>query len=644
MKKFKKLIFFGDFLSSVTSTSDFIFEIISVPVRQAMGLSLDYGISLRNSISAKFDLNKFKKLANVACEESPEILWSSTFHEMPQDAVEYIISKINSDELFFCFDMPPWLEKLFNTKNISYIDIRISPINFGSDLYVAINSNDEDIKSRLEVFSVPEQEIYLEASIMGANVRAHLKRLKEGHRHQIPDLENTIIYVPQDPKDKSLLLKNGKYLEISCFPDVIEEKARGRRILVLADYSNQRKIDNSKRDREFLKNLFGKNISFCTQNFYQILASHADIEVMSINSPFNQEASWFGKKAHNFAPFYTPIEKNNIAGNYLQTYFRNILSPSFWHLILDSECQQPMVKDLSLSNTMHYGRAMLDCWGEYEKVINWERVLPYGGFQRSGGIVLKQRVDTLEKKLIDFKIKKEGDFKQKIPMQSRIQSLKDTKKGEDAYILGNAASLMNLNVNELMKRESFWFNKSFSLKDLGFDFKPKYYFMRDVAGAQMWLNDVISIEAEIKFFGREAFNFIEKTNPECLAEQNILCLDVQTSPGTWMYEDESNFSYDPSETLFSGFTSVLDAVQVAYYMGYDNVFIGGVDLDYNIPYFHGEIPANINGMQDFITDRMRKSFLVARKVFEKNGRTLAKITESPHLPLEYIEPAEILLK
>lgn len=645
MPDFQKIISLGDLLSSVRSTADGMFDLVREPIRQGCGLNIGYspGIRAPHALDPGFDLNTFKNLANNENQLLPEDLWSATFHSMPKIAIDYLFEHIPSSALILCCDMPPWLKKSCELNNNNYLDLRYSPLNFGSDLYIAINTNNKKIRQRLINFSILSEELSLEAALLSANVRAHQNRLKESHRHQPTNLDGTLIYIPQHPRDKSLISESGQFLTTKEFAEEIITKSLNKRVLVLTDYSSAVKLDAANRDRILLREITKQPVNSCTQNSYQILSSHEDIEIISINSPLNQEAKWFEKKSHNLHPPFTALESDNYSqkNSYLQVHFQEIIKPYFWQQLINPESKNPVIFDLPY-NDRHYGRGMLDKWEDYEKVINWERPLPHGGFIRSGGLVVKKRLDDLEARLMENSNKTIKINTTNNSMQSRIQSLKDTKKGKTAYLLGNAPSLMDLNINELMLHESFWFNKSFTLKDIGFNFSPKYYFMRDVAGIQMWLDDVASIKSEIKFFGREAYSLLEKTNPDYLLDQNIIALDVINTPGKWMFEDENNFSYDPSQSLYSGFTSVLDAVQVAYYMGYSEVLIGGVDLDYSKPYFYGDIPANINGTQDWITERMRKSFVIARKNFEKNNRTLAKITKSPHLPLDYIEPLEIL--
>jgi hypothetical protein len=85
--------------------------------------------------------------------------------------------------------------------------------------------------------------------------------------------------------------------------------------------------------------------------------------------------------------------------------------------------------------------------------------------------------------------------------------------------------------------------------------------------------------------------------------------------------DEGVFSNDPLCSA-QGFIVLLDAVQLAFYMGYDRVYIGGVDL-----HEHMNLPIA----------RIQEALRVAQQHFERHGRILAKITDSSTLPLKFVK-------
>lgn len=408
----------------------------------------------------------------------------------------------------------------------------------------------------------------------------------------------------------------------------------------MVDYSDGRQAYVGERECAALSSLLGIIVRPCLQNAYQILSAEEDVSLVGISAPMLQEASWFDKQAYQLGRTLTPLADTD-ANGFFQVRFQDILAPNFWHQLLTPASTRPRLARLPWIDRNH-GRELLEVWADQEKVLNWERLQPLRAFERSGGVVLRRRVSALEQVRVAAD---QNEANSQTPsmggMRARIQSLRNSKSGQTAYILGNGPSLQDLDIDRLMMQESFWFNRAFDLENQGFLFRPKYYFLRDIIGLQTWLDQVIGIQADMKFFSKESYNLIEKSMPEELTRQNIMSLEVSQAPGVCMFDNEENFSYDPSLMVYSGYTVVLDAIQLAFYMGFSRVLVGGVDLDYSKPYFHGgkhdRKPDDVN----WIAEYMRKSFRVANRHFERHGRLLAKITTSPHLPLEYVDDPEM---
>lgn len=641
MSEFKNIICLSDLLSYTHSTPDAIFDLIREPIRQACNIHIGHS-PRSHGLPPNFNLQKFQELAQPHPPLGPEMLWAATFHQMPPSATNYLLDHLPSAAFFLCCEMPPWLRRICMEHGFYFLDLRYSPLHFGQDLYIALDTNHPTLRTRLQQASITSDELRLEAALLGANLRAHRSRLKEMHRHLF-NIEDALIYIPQPKRDKSLLSPNGKSLQTSDFADQLHTLAAGRRLLVMMDYMDLPMHSAGVRDCESLSSMLKTSVRPCPQNAYQILSAHENVELIGINSPILQEAPWFGKKSYNLEKPFTPLAdiENTASNGYLQVHFTEILAPDFWHRLLTPDIPKPRIPHLPLI-ARNYGREVLDEWREYEKVLNWERPFQQRAFDRSGGIVHRRRLDALENRPTPPTVLHQKSAPVN-SMQARMHELKDTHLGETAYILGNAASLLDLDINELMQRESFWFNKAFALKNQGYKFHPKYYFLYDAPGIQQWMDDILKIQSDIKFFGKEVYKFIEINQPEILSQQKIIALDINPT-GNYMFEDENNFSYDPSQIIYSGETSVIAAIQIAFFMGYQRVLIGGVDLDYSQPYFYGETAPSRNGLQDVVTERMRQSFKVAKKHFEKNNRILAKITNSPHLPLDYIPAPDVYKK
>ena len=640
----RSIICVPDLLHTSRAAFESLFDLVREPIRQGGHLDIGHppGGKKNHGLLPGFDLQEFLNLASQGKTSSPEDLWAQTYHHMPPQAVDYLFASLPKHALLLSCNMPPWLRRACVSRDIPFLDIRHSPLGFGRDIYIALDTSHAALRERLASRAVTNEELRLEASFLAANLRAHRTRLQEGMRHSF-ELDGTLIYVSQPPRDVSLLAEDGTFQNPDDFVEQLRALSADRELLFMIDYFDSYLSAFANRQRSELSTRLGKPVRACPQSIYQILSAHDDVELVGISSPMLQEAPWFDKTAHwlgNGPVTPLALSPNWQAPGYFQVHFQDVLAPAFWHQILAPDAPEPRLPRLPRLDR-HLGRELLDDWREYEKVLNWERSMPWRAFERSGGIVLRNRINALEKMQVSGIQNVAQEHGTEDGMQKRIRHLKDTKLGQTAYILGNAATLMTLDIDALMNKESFWFNKAFALEEQGFSFRPKYYFLRDPIGLHKWSREVMNIEAGIKFFSRETYSLVEKTWPEEYLAQDIIALDVSQTPGNCMFESEDHFSYDPSKIIYSGYTSVLDAVQLAYYMGYERVLLGGVELDYSQPYFYGEMAPARNGVQEWISECTRKSFLIARRHFEKNGRLLGKITPSPHLPLEYVDVPEI---
>lgn len=640
---FSNILYLPDLLKPINAFPKYIFNLIKEPVRQGCGI--DIGPKNwkdgKHSMLPGFELKKYEDLLRQSSSENSRSLWSATYHNIPQAAADYFFSHIQDNTLLLCDWMSPGLRLACQERNIDFLDIRISPLRFGRDLYIALNTSHPELRQRIAKQAITDDEIRLDAGLLNANMCAHRARLSTRLRHMF-DLEGKLIYLWQPHWDLNLLKPDGYVHHFRDFADQLHSLARHRELLFMMDFSHAPSTTLADQARQALSSLLEKTVQACPQSLYQILSADEDVQLVGINTSRLQEAEWFDKKAHFLTPFATPLTTSDLPEQegYLQVHFQDLFAPAFWHQLLNPTAPPPRVPQLP-SLDRHLGRELLDSWGDYEKVLHWERGLPWMAFERSGGRVLRSRIAALEKQLLDEKrplpVLPNTTADQSGDMKSRIQALKDTKKGQTAYILGNGPSLRDLDIDELMKKDTFWFNRGFKIEEQGFEFRPTYYFLWDVVGIHENPEKIIGINAEIKFLGPEVYSSIEKIYPQACKNQNIISFTPSLqAPGFYMYENNENFSYDPSIFIYNGGTVIMAAIQFAFYMGYSKVLLGGVDFDYSKPYFYENKQADTDPRADANAEIMRKSLPIAKMHFERNNRILAKITESPYLPLNFV--------
>lgn len=638
-----------DLFLPTRAASEGFFAFVREPIRQGCGMDPGFPPTAKkpSGLLPDFDLRKFRALAGWDAMHSTEF-WRHTWHTAPTVAVNYLFAHVPRASLVLSYDMPPWLAQACRERDINWLDIRPSPLAFGRDLYFALRASDTTLQERLTALCVTDNELRLEASMLAANQHAHRLDLEECNRY-VYNLDACLLFVGQHPQDAALLSPmNQAFLSCADFSEELRELARGKKVLHMLDTRN---IPQSallevgylggfeglaKLERDALAAILGVPVKRCLQNIYQVLSSHDDVELAGISAPALQEAAWFEKTAHTLFRPHTPLE--NAHGlpeeSYVQIRFQDLLTPAFWHTTLAPDAPPPKPSALP-ELERNLARTALNNWGDYEKVTTWERPLHHASFERSGGVLLRQRIEKLEH--ISSTAQSITATDDTTVMRKKICALKDSKKGLTAYILGNGPSLNELDVEALLKEESFWCNQAYELVQIrqGLNFIPKYYFVCDPMVFDKYQDEIMAVNAGMKFFSSNVYKKAYIHHLHEIIRQDVIIYPVPKE----LAMDEGHFSNDPSQAIFSGCTVVLDAIQFAFYMGYDKVLVGGVDLDYSgTPYFFGGQTPDYHPIDSY-TRRIRQAFHIAEQYFNNHGRILAKMTKSPNLPLKFIDKA-----
>ena len=201
----------------------------------------------------------------------------------------------------------------------------------------------------------------------------------------------------QAPYDASILAPDGRTLRCADFADRLRNLARERRLRHKAHpFAN----GFGEEERTALEALVGYPVEPCFGNAYQVLSSHDDLELVGISSGMLQEAPWFDKEAHALFQPYVPLADGPAAlpRTYQQIRFQDLIAPGFWHQVLTPLREPPRLAALP-ALPHHHARETIDQWWDYEKVLTWRRSLPHASFERLGGGLLRERIETVEQSL-----------------------------------------------------------------------------------------------------------------------------------------------------------------------------------------------------------------------------------------------------
>lgn len=224
--------------------------------------------------------------------------------------------------------------------------------------------------------------------------------------------------------------------------------------------------------------------------------------------------------------------------------------------------------------------------------------------------------------------------------EKRLLALKDRHKGERVFIIGNGPSLNKNDLKKLQGEYSFGVNGIF----LNYDkmgCHPTYYVVEDTFVAEDRGKEIKNYKGpKAQFFG----NYLRYAIDD---KPDNIWLNVKVDYRE--YEDFPNFSTNAVRQVWVGGTVTFISLQLAYWMGFSEVYLIGFDHSYHIPksaivdglditsteddvnHFHPDYFGKGYRWHDPKVDRMEKAFAKARKTFEKDNRIIKNATVGGHL-------------
>lgn len=212
---------------------------------------------------------------------------------------------------------------------------------------------------------------------------------------------------------------------------------------------------------------------------------------------------------------------------------------------------------------------------------------------------------------------------------NRIRHLKDRHKGERCILVCNGPSLNKMNLSFLRRHYSIGMNKIY-LGFRKFNFYPKYYVsvnkkvLHQAASAIQQLNCV-------KFISRHHA-------PDRLTDNALTYLiDTQTP--------KHRFCSDLEDGMHEGWTVTYAALQVAYFLGFKQVIIIGMDHHFTYQGQPNEATIMQGGDPNHFSDayfghgqtwdnpdiaHSEESYHIAKQIFEQDGREIIDATLDGH--------------
>lgn len=213
---------------------------------------------------------------------------------------------------------------------------------------------------------------------------------------------------------------------------------------------------------------------------------------------------------------------------------------------------------------------------------------------------------------------------------SHLLKYKNIHRGERVFLLGNGPSLKKTDLNLIKGEHSIAMNR-ISLIYRHTDWRPDYYlYTADNINNKNWgdkwkasVNEAVSNPETTSFVWRMFSDKVED-NPGILWLDNVTELDIAM---------EGTFSTNIAQWISKTGTSMNVALQLAYYMGFDQVFLLGCDLNWKTTtglkgdpnHFDSSYSARIpDGERERL--RMKRTHEYAYSFFRSAGREVYNAT------------------
>ena len=219
--------------------------------------------------------------------------------------------------------------------------------------------------------------------------------------------------------------------------------------------------------------------------------------------------------------------------------------------------------------------------------------------------------------------------------QQNIQRLFNKHKNKRCFIIGSGPSINEMDIS-LLKNEFTFGHNSFFLISEKVGFLPTYYVVEDFLPAEDNAQKLNSLKGTVKIFAHYLSYCLKQS-------ENTIYTFVDQYYSNPDSDNFPKFSNNASRVIHWGGTVVYMSIQLAYYMGFNQIYLIGIDLDYainneidnrniiisdkaDVNHFHPDYFGAGKRWHDPRTDRMQKSFNYAYDYLSKNKVKLENAT------------------
>ncbi len=198
----------------------------------------------------------------------------------------------------------------------------------------------------------------------------------------------------------------------------------------------------------------------------------------------------------------------------------------------------------------------------------------------------------------------------------RQMHLKDKHKNRRCFLIGNGPSLTTEDL-ELLKDEVTFAANAIYLCFERTDWRPTYYFCVDIRGYRRMCDEVKQVNAECRFVPYLGALMAGKVY-DGITYYNRQYQSASVKNNRIAFNDKYNFSDNVEEIVYQGSTVVYDMIQFAVYMGFTEIYLLGVDCNYQFEYQPDNTIVETDAVRDHFVeqyDEVFKNLVLGAPVF-----------------------------
>lgn len=171
---------------------------------------------------------------------------------------------------------------------------------------------------------------------------------------------------------------------------------------------------------------------------------------------------------------------------------------------------------------------------------------------------------------------------------NELKKYKGIHQGQRCFIIGTGPSLTAADLNRLKNEITFGSNRIFEMFSQT-DWRPTYYINQDYQLICKYVDEITKLKVSRKFMPVEAQKYF-------IGSDDISYFVLRHKD---FYPGDSDFSTHLDKFMGQGFTVTYGAIQMAYYMGFEKVYLLGIDHNYSISLNEKGVPVIKDDVKDY---------------------------------------------